>query len=98
MIELTHAIRLFNKFDICSMEVDVQQVGPGYVQLFISSALGQFVVLQTVVPVEPLLQKVIHRFYQRSFTAVISKFLIWGESIMVCLIADEFTLIHDHRY
>lgn len=82
-IELTHAIRLFDKFEMCTLDVDVRQVGPGYVQLFLNSFFGQFIVLQTVVPVEPLLQKVIHRFYVRPYTAVFSKFLVWGESVMV---------------
>lgn len=79
---LTHSIKLFNKIEVSSMDVNVRQVGPGYVQLFITSSFGRFVILQTVVPVEPLVQRVIHRFYLPKGLALFSKFTIWGESVM----------------
>lgn len=103
---LTHSIKLFNKIEVSSMDVNVRQVfvffklslpvystenvnvsfhkvGPGYVQLYITSSFGRFVILQTVVPVEPLVQRVIHRFYLPKGLALFSKFTIWGESVMV---------------
>lgn len=96
-IELTHAIRLLDKFEVFALDVGVRQVGPGYVQLFLNSVFGPFIVLQTVVPVEPLVQKVIHRFYVRPYTAVFSKFLVWGESVMV-IIAFIFILFHFYSF
>lgn len=36
-----------------------------------------------MVPVEPLVQRVIHRFYLPKGLALFSKFTIWGESVMV---------------
>lgn len=41
-------------------------------------------ILQTVTPVEPLVQKVIHRFYLPKGLSLFAKFAIWGESVMVC--------------
>lgn len=112
---LTHSIKLFNKIEVSSMDVNVRQVrligrlqyysktflfsksaqkvGPGYVQLFITSSFGRFVILQTVVPVEPLVQRVIHRFYLPKGLALFSKFTIWGESVMVGM--EIFLLIEN---
>jgi len=41
------------------------------------------VILQTVTPIDPLLQKVIHTFYGPKSLAWFAKFSIAGESIMV---------------
>lgn len=59
------------------------KVGPGYVQLFLKSTYGEFVILQTVVPIEPLVQLVVHRFYFPRGMTFFAKFTIWGESVMV---------------
>lgn len=84
-MNLRHSMKLFGKYEILTMNVRVQQVGPGYVQLFLSSAFGEFVILQTVVPVEPLMQRVLHRFYFPRGLSLFAKFIIWGESIMVTI-------------
>lgn len=82
-MELKHSVRLFNKIELGEVDVSVKQVGPGYVQLFMKSTFGEFVVLQTVTPQEPLVQKVVHRFYGPLLNRIAVKFVIWGESIMV---------------
>lgn len=48
-----------------------------------SSIFGTFRIYQTITPIEPLLQKVIHRFYGPRWLAPFMKIFICGESIMV---------------
>ncbi|XP_058444563.1 cholesterol 7-desaturase nvd [Malaya genurostris] len=83
-MDLQHAFRFFNKWEVCTVDVKAYQVGPGYVQLKMQTGFGPMVALQTVTPVEPLVQKVIHRFYApRSLgNAFFQKFAIWAESVM----------------
>lgn len=48
-----------------------------------SPSMGRIEVLQTVTPIEPMLQKVVHRFYAPRILAPFMKFAVFGESIMV---------------
>ncbi|XP_050084957.1 cholesterol 7-desaturase nvd [Anopheles aquasalis] len=83
-MDLVHSFRLFDKLEVGKIDVRAQQIGPGYVQLMMNTGMGPFVVLQTVTPVEPLVQKVIHRFYapRNLWNAIFQKFAIWAESVM----------------
>ncbi|XP_055613089.1 cholesterol 7-desaturase nvd isoform X2 [Uranotaenia lowii] len=83
-MDLKHSFRVFNKLEICTVNVKAYQIGPGYVQLMMKSNVGPMVALQSVTPVEPLIQKVIHRFYApRNFiNAIAMRCTIWAESIM----------------
>lgn len=56
---LRHHLILFNKLKILKLDVNVQQIGPGYVELLMESFLGTVCIFQTVTPMEPLLQKVL---------------------------------------
>lgn len=84
-MDLVHSFRIFNKFEMGKIDVRAYQIGPGYVQLMMNTSMGPFVVLQTVTPIEPLVQKVIHRFYapRSMWNAIFQKFAILAESIMV---------------
>ncbi|XP_051863640.1 cholesterol 7-desaturase nvd isoform X4 [Drosophila albomicans] len=82
-VKLCHYIVLFNKFKFFKINVTGKQLGPSYVHLFLHSPIfGSFQIFQTITPVEPLLQKVVHRFYAPRLMAPIVKILICGESIM----------------
>ncbi|XP_035779182.1 cholesterol 7-desaturase-like [Anopheles albimanus] len=83
-MDLVHSFRLFDKLEVGKIDVRAHQIGPGYVQLMMNTGMGPFVVLQTVTPVEPLVQKVIHRFYapRNLWNAIFQKFAIWAESVM----------------
>ncbi|XP_034475486.1 cholesterol 7-desaturase [Drosophila innubila] len=82
-VKLIHSFVLFNKFHCFQLKVIGKQLGPAYVHLFLHSPiLGNFQIFQTITPVEPLLQKVVHRFYASRSMAPIMKILICGESIM----------------
>jgi hypothetical protein len=59
------------------------QIGPAYVELYLSTSLGTVTILQTVTPVEPLLQRVEHRIYCHPLLSLFARFLLYGESIMV---------------
>nr|XP_015024806.2 cholesterol 7-desaturase isoform X2 [Drosophila virilis] len=80
---LNHIFKLFGKIQCFSMDVIGKQIGPAYVHLVLHSpTFGNFQIFQTITPVEPLLQKVVHRFYASRFMAPIMKFLIFGETVM----------------
>jgi len=60
-------------------------VGPGLVFLIFEHAfLGHGIILQTVTPLEPLLQNVVHKiYYQKNVPAIIPKFILRAECIQV---------------
>ncbi|XP_060106592.1 cholesterol 7-desaturase nvd-like [Heteronotia binoei] len=79
-----HSLTIFGKhLPILDVTVLAKQIGPGLVfLLFKHSFLGHGVMIQSVTPVEPLLQQVIHRmYYQRTILGFIPKFTLWAESI-----------------
>ena len=66
----------------------IRQIGPGLVHLRLDTSLGRCVLVQTVTPVEPLVQRVVHRMYTaKSLIAPYAKLVLWGEAIMVGWIA-----------
>ncbi len=66
-------------------QVDAVQIGPGLVHLHLTvGGLGRGVMLQSVTPTEPMLQRVAHLFYtEPGFPAPMAKLVLHGESIMV---------------
>jgi hypothetical protein len=57
-----------------------EQIGPSLVHLHFESCMGKGVMIQYVLPVEPLLQKIVHVFYtERTWLAPHAKFVLWGE-------------------
>ncbi|KAI9585011.1 hypothetical protein GQX74_006906 [Glossina fuscipes] len=82
-VTLKHSIEMTSKLHIFEMDVTGEQIGPAYVQLHMKSAtFGRIKVLQTITPVEPLIQKVVHRFYSQRILAPITKLVFLGESVM----------------
>jgi cholesterol 7-desaturase len=79
---LTHVIK-FWKFEFVKIEAKVKQLGPGYVLLLIESSLGSMVFLQTLTPIEPMVQKLSHYFYGPRYLAWFAKFSVIAESINV---------------
>ncbi|PKU34794.1 hypothetical protein llap_14902 [Limosa lapponica baueri] len=63
----------------------LKKVGPGLVFLLFEHAfLGRGIILQTVTPLEPLLQNVVHTiYYQKNMPAIIPKFILRAECIQV---------------
>ncbi|XP_053963079.1 cholesterol 7-desaturase nvd [Anastrepha ludens] len=82
-LHLTHAIQLLPKYNLLQIDVEAKQIGPSVVHLHLmSSTFGRIEILQTVTPVEPLVQKVIHRFYAHKAVGPFMKLLIFAESVM----------------
>lgn len=82
--KLRQHFRLFGRFSFFHTVVEAQQIGPGLVHLFIETGVGKCVFIQTVTPVEPLVQRVVHRLYSEPrFITPAAKLLLWGESVMV---------------
>ncbi|XP_049306042.1 cholesterol 7-desaturase nvd isoform X3 [Bactrocera dorsalis] len=83
VLQLTHYLQMFLKYKMFKMDIKAEQVGPSFVHLDIkSSILGHIDILQTVTPIEPLVQKVSHRFYARRGLGPMVKLMIFAESVM----------------
>ena len=60
------------------------QIGPGIVYLWFDSLLGSGVFVQSVTPVEPLLQKMTHKLYTAvTIPMFMAKILLYGEATQV---------------
>ena len=82
------------KLGIAEMKVEVKQIGPGFVLLFAQSNFGPMVFIQTLTPVEPLVQKLAHYFYGPRHLSWLAKFSIIGESINVIyfIVSKRFSI------
>ncbi|XP_037547892.1 cholesterol 7-desaturase nvd [Nematolebias whitei] len=83
-MQVNHSLTVFGfHWSLLDLHVRARQVGPGLVFLqFAHSYLGGGVILQSVTPVEPLLQCVTHTmFYQANVPAPVPKFILKAESI-----------------
>ncbi|XP_009955959.1 PREDICTED: cholesterol desaturase daf-36-like, partial [Leptosomus discolor] len=79
-----HTATIFGKhISLLDLTVSARQVGPGLVFLIFEHAfLGHGIILQTVTPLEPLLQNVVHKiYYQKNVPAIIPKFILRAECI-----------------
>ncbi|CAL4148921.1 unnamed protein product, partial [Meganyctiphanes norvegica] len=81
-LQLTHGFSMFGgKFEIFSMTVKALQIGPGIVHLYFNTPIGSGVLIHTVTPIEPMMQKVIHTFYTSwSFIAPYAKLVLHYEA------------------
>uniref|UniRef100_A0A8D0AUF5 cholesterol 7-desaturase n=1 Tax=Salvator merianae TaxID=96440 RepID=A0A8D0AUF5_SALMN len=81
-----HKVMLCGRhFPLLDLTVSARQVGPGLVFLLLKHPfLGRGVIVQSVTPLEPLLQHVVHRvYYQHNIPAFIPKFILWAESVQI---------------
>ncbi|XP_034937222.1 cholesterol 7-desaturase-like [Chelonus insularis] len=90
---LIHNIKLFNKFSFLRLEVNGVQIGPGYVLMNIKTSFGPICILQTVTPVEPLLQRVTHLVYSPFFNSPLTKIVFYGMENMF----ERDVLVWDHK-
>lgn len=81
-IHLTHFVKLW-KLKLLKVNAKVKQIGPGYVVLFLESTFGRMVILQTLTPLEPLVQKLSHYFFGPRYLAWFIKITLVAESINV---------------
>ncbi|XP_066294298.1 cholesterol 7-desaturase nvd-like [Branchiostoma lanceolatum] len=80
-----HMVYLFGqKISIADIKATARQVGPGIVYLFLESGFGNFMLVQSITPVEPLLQRLTHSVYAgRWVPTCLAKFILWGEAVQV---------------
>lgn len=81
-LKLIHTLFIFNKFNSFKLSVKIQQIGPGIVKLVLKSKFGIFMCLQTVTPIKPNFQRVIHRFYRYSNQLVILRYTIYNPTLV----------------
>lgn len=75
---------LWSSIHECVVFINLFQIGPGYVQLNLETPMGSALLIQTVTPIEPMLQRVIHRLYAaRTVLAPYCNLFLLGEAIMV---------------
>lgn len=81
-MRLRHCLILLERFALLQLDVSAEQIGPGYVELFVQSNLGPMCILQTVTPLEPLLQRVTHLMFAPALLAPFATLVLFGETVM----------------
>lgn len=82
IVKLTHLFKILS-FKFIEIESKIRQIGPGYVILELSTFFGKVVILQTLTPLEPLVQRLSHYFYGSPLLGWYMKFCIWAETVNV---------------
>ncbi|XP_015181168.1 PREDICTED: cholesterol 7-desaturase [Polistes dominula] len=90
---LRHSLLLFDRFDILELNVKVEQIGPGYVELLIETTFGNMFIIQTVTPIEPLLQRICHIIFSPPLLAPYASIVFLGE----CLMFERDVAIWNHK-
>lgn len=92
-MRLHHSLILLERFAVLGLDVNVEQIGPGYVELTIDTSFGPMCILQTVTPVGPLLQRVIHQIFSPPVLAPYASLVFLGE----CLMFERDVAIWNHK-
>ncbi|KYN27757.1 hypothetical protein ALC57_02821 [Trachymyrmex cornetzi] len=81
-LHMCHKLILLQRFSVWEIDVLAEQIGPSYVELMINTSFGPMYILQTVTPVEPLLQRVIHQIFSPPLLAPYANLIFLGECLM----------------
>lgn len=81
-LRMSHKFILLRRFNIMNIDVQVEQIGPSYVELMINTSFGPMCILQTVTPIEPLLQRVTHQIFSPPLLAPYANVIFLGECLM----------------
>ncbi|XP_025989744.1 cholesterol 7-desaturase nvd [Solenopsis invicta] len=79
---MCHKLVLLNRFSVMEIDVHAEQIGPSYVELMIDTSFGPMCILQTVTPIEPLLQRVTHQIFSPPLLAPYANLIFLGECVM----------------
>lgn len=83
-LSVEHSLKLFGKFNLITLKVSVRQIGPAVVHLEFNTAFGRAVLLHSVTPIEPMLQKLTHVLYcDSTMPHIYSKSILLGEAVMI---------------
>ncbi|CAH0404135.1 unnamed protein product [Chilo suppressalis] len=80
-LTLTHDYKIMTH-DLFHIDAKVTQYGPGHVRLLLSTSFGPLLVSQSVTPIGPLLQKVVHRIYSPWYNALLGAIMVKTEAYM----------------
>ncbi|XP_011869798.1 PREDICTED: cholesterol desaturase daf-36 [Vollenhovia emeryi] len=81
-LDMCHKLILLERFSVMELDVQVEQIGPSYVELLLNTSLGPMCILQTVTPIEPLLQRVTHQIFSPPLLAPYANLVFLGECVM----------------
>ncbi|KAL4219144.1 hypothetical protein ACF0H5_021726 [Mactra antiquata] len=84
-LKLTHDLTFFGiSLPFVFLRVHAMQIGPAIVYLTFESFFGKGVFIQSLIPVEPMVQKLTHNIYIHwTVPNFIAKFFMFGEAIQV---------------
>lgn len=80
-IELTQSLQFLGKWQVpgTALDVSIKQYGPGVVILQFNSKIGKFYIVQSVTPLEPMRQQIIHAVFTPWFIPrIVGKGLLWS--------------------
>lgn len=80
-MRLRHNLVILEKYFGVQLDVKGDQIGPGYVEMALATPFGTIYVLQTVTPVEPMIQRVTHTVYASRWASPYAKFVLIGECL-----------------
>ncbi|ODM93888.1 Cholesterol desaturase daf-36, partial [Orchesella cincta] len=84
VMRVNHLIKIFNKISCFHLTVDVHQIGPGIVLMYFETIIGKGILIQNVTPLEPMLQRVVHRFYSSpTFLHPVGLLILYGEAVQI---------------
>ncbi|XP_031569651.1 cholesterol 7-desaturase-like isoform X2 [Actinia tenebrosa] len=84
-LTLKHEIVVFGfRIPLLDFYLCAKQTGPGIVHMHFSTIFGDGIMIHTVTPEEPLIQRVEHKIYwSRFMPAIVAKFYLYAESIQI---------------
>ncbi|GAB1610547.1 cholesterol 7-desaturase-like [Argonauta hians] len=82
-LSLKHVVQFFGiPFTLLNLDISARQIGPAVVYLEFQCMFGKGVFIQNVLPIEPMVQKVVHNIYvSKSIPSLFAKFVLYGEAI-----------------
>ncbi|XP_018017327.1 cholesterol 7-desaturase nvd [Hyalella azteca] len=96
-VNIEHAFNLKpGGLRLFKMTVQALQIGPGLVHLHLNTTLGKGVLVQTVTPLAPLKQKIVHHLYSApTFVAPFAKFVLHSEA---CHLERDIMIWNSKQY
>ncbi|KAF7997096.1 hypothetical protein HCN44_005373 [Aphidius gifuensis] len=82
IVTLNHSFSIFEKYSILCLKIRGEQIGPGYVELFLETSIGTVCILQTVTPIDKLVQRVVHMIYSPPLLGPYARVIFIGECLM----------------
>jgi len=84
-LTLKHSLSLFGfHIPVLDLKVTAMQIGPAIVHMFFDSPAGKGVYVQSLLPEEPLMQKMVHHIYMNWMAPpIVGKFFLYSEAVQV---------------